>query len=1221
MVVLLTWAPLDCLYSQPSEEPAPVVLLQKAPRIDGKSDDWPFPPPLKATSDLGSATLRFGYDEKFFYALVEVAEKNPWLNNPSRPEEAIKSGSGIALFFQTSAGNEQRVLITPAGNAIQILAFRSRSNEKKPYTFASPAGELTFDYVGPLPRASAATIVSGSGYALELALPWKSLGLAKLPKSFRFDTQILFADAAGTTNLGSAWWHAKDGPGATIEDLPTEARLYPDTWGKALLISEAPVSKRTPSPSEEVNRAKNLIKIDLPRSGKLSLYVTSEDGWILRELVTAEKYEQGKHEIPWDGRDRYGAPLPLGSYRWRALLFDGMGARFMGSVGNSGRPPYRTSDGLGSLGGQHGFVKAIAADSDGLYMCGALQEGPPAMRKIEPRTGRALWKRSAGSFQSITDVAASGDLACILNVGNKSQNFHCDLVRIDPKSGKDVKMGSANARLPVRTPPVANAIGGLAIVGTRAFYSVPSENRIGSVDLTTGEEKPAITIAAPAGLGRLNDHQLAVCSRTEILSLELDSGSVKPIISGLDAPRAIAATVDGAIFVSDLGKSQQIKCYSKEYKWLEAYGLPGGKAPWMAQYNPLAFNNVTGIAVGPDGNLWLAEEDETPNRFVKLSSAGAWLEDFYGPTAYNTVGPDLDDLSTVYYNSGGNVRTPLLIETKLNYAKYQENPEMPSAAWSIKAIYDLGLAADGISRNELMSKVASSGYGHIMAFKAENGKRYLFRPSKANRARSVPGAGLWTWKSDRWIPCAFLSADTTEPSWSDGNADGIMQPEERYSMSPVQRLAWIERDFALNGFRGRVVSQNVNEHGIPSYQSAVYSPYLKDSEMEMLGKQWSFGSREVDGAVYYVANIGPHRHLSFWDRASENRLMKVEDGTVQWLVGEHSSNPKDTEFATASGIAGIVDDIVLPHNVEPANYPAFTTDGFALGNVLVDENGNRSPEGPVTINIENFTGLFVKDPQTGKRVLFAVSSGDDRILEITGPGAMARSEGIVELSNTTAGKNEITIPYSTWYGNTAQDIGIDGEPDEWDPSIPSVSIPDRDQVVADFRFRRDAGALHLFATVLDPNEMRRNPEIRVSLARSRSDEDKFSISFLTPPNSSGSNIKMRTTLSHQGQEIELKKVKAVTIPRWRNLGYHVEAEIPLDLLPELTAPRTQTFRRGVKSSASGKVGLKAQTEVRADLTGALFLKMEVRQVKDGQPQWLSSSWIPVELTQSSTLAP
>lgn len=98
------------------------------------------------------------------------------------------------------------------------------------------------------------------------------------------------------------------------------------------------------------------------------MHVIDENGWIVRELLEASRVSEGPFAVEWDGRDRYGEPLPPDKYEWKALLFDGVGSRFLGSVGNSGRPPFRTKDGLGSMGGQHGNFKYVAADADGVIL-------------------------------------------------------------------------------------------------------------------------------------------------------------------------------------------------------------------------------------------------------------------------------------------------------------------------------------------------------------------------------------------------------------------------------------------------------------------------------------------------------------------------------------------------------------------------------------------------------------------------------------------------------------------------------------------------------------------------------------------------------------------------------------------------------------------------------------------------------------------------------------
>ena len=1190
--LLLAAACIPCV-AAPADDPAPVVRLTAPPQLDGNLADWPFPALLKMSSAAGKAEMRLGYDDAFFYATVSVADMSPWKNNPAREEEAIKGGDAVAFYFQTRNGDEQRVLVAPGKGGPRIYAFREHSAQKRPYTFASPVGSVVFEYVGPMDGAKAAVKTHPEGYVLEIAIPWKSLGLEPAPRSFKFDAQVIFSDPAGTLNVGAAWWHASEGPGLTIEDLPTEARLYPDTWGHAALVDKAP-APTAPGVTAAANSkpGENILRINLPRAGKLSVLITDKEGAILRELVSAKKFEAGPQQIAWDGRDRYGEPLPLGNYQWKALLFDGMGVKFMGSVGNSGRPPYRTPDGLGSLGGQHGSSKALAADQGGIYMAGAMQEGMPAMRKIEAQTGKALWMRSAGAFQSVIAIGAGEELACVINAGGKHTEYACDITRIDPKTGKDEPMGSAKARRSLATPKVEKSVAGVAIAGGKAWFSVPTEDRIGSVDLRTGDDGPTYQVPSPTGLVRLDETHLLVCSGSEIVAMDLKDGQKRPVAKAAQ-PRAVAVGPDGKIYVSEMDASQQIKVFTAAGQPLATWGRAGGKPAWMPKYDPLAFRNITGAVVGLDGNLWLAEDDQTPNRFVKLSPAGTWMEDFYGPVAYNTFGPDLDDFSTVYYNSGGNNRNPFLIETKIDYAKYQADPNNPAAAWSIRTIYDLGLAADGVTRNDVMSTVASIGYGHLFAFKAANGKRYLFRPSKNNRASAPVGAGLWVWEKERWIPCAFLSGDEKQPSWKDANGDGLVQPEETYATTPVQRYAWIDRDLTLHGEEGKLAPANPNAPSTPDYQGGKFTPYLDAATHQSLGGT-VFVSRETDGAVFFLSNSGPHRHLSFWDRATENRLSKVAGGRVQWIAGTHTPNPTDTEFSTASGIAGVVDGIVLAHNIEPANYPAFTTDGFALGNAMVGEDGTRPNVGPNVICIENFTGLFVKDPQTGKPVLFAVSSGDDRILEVTGPGKTTRFEGSIALSQVTGHDETPVIPYETAIGNTPQCIAIDGEETEWKSDLPALSLTRDGQVVGDVRLRRDAGALYLFASVLDPAALEKGGGIQVTLARQA--DGPATVIQLQAARDKAGKWTGKATLLKAGQPGDATKLHVAATERWRGLGYRIEAEIPLELLSEFSAPKSQTFRRldtNKKNARNGKPEVGSITEVRLDLTAPLFLNVQL----------------------------
>lgn len=1173
--------------------PSPVLKAPGAIVIDGRDNDWGnFAPRQALRGADGEATVRLAYDPSAVYAFFEVRDASPLKNSAARFQEAIKGGDAVVLYFGKAASGDQRVLVARRDGKTEITAYRPESREKKPYVFASPVGEARFDWVAPLEKAAAAMRTAPGGYVVEVSLPWASLGYARPPATFPFDAEVIFSDPAGSTKAGAIWLHATDSPGQTIEDLPTEARLYPSSWGQARL-TDKPDGVTDVAPLAATRGVPGVsIQLDLPRKGKVSLLVLDESGWIVRELLRAQPQAAGRLTVEWDGRDRYGEVLPPGRYTWKAALFDGMGAEFMGSVGASGRPPYRTPDGLGAIGGQHGIPASLAVDATGVYMSSGLEEGQPSIRKINPATGVALWKRSAGGFGAAMAIAASDQAACFIN----KKGDVLDFVRIDAQTGKDVAMSSGTSRLAL-TLNAESSIAGMAMVGTRAYATVPRENRIVVADLDAGRMLADIQIPSPQGLCQLDASHLLVCSGDSLIAVDLQKGTQTPWRGQLVAPRTVCRDAAGNVYVSELGDKQQITRLSPRGDVLTSIGRAGGKPATMKRYDPLAFENVTVLAMGADGALWACESSTCPKRFIKMTADGKWLEDFYGPVAYNAFGPDLGDFSTVFYNPGGNERGARLIQAHVDYDAYRASPADPVKGWRIEAIYDLTEAADPKQHNELMVSPAEGAYGHYIAFTATNGKRYLFRASKHNRAAAPAGAGLWLWENDTWVPAAFLTRDDKKHglSWTDANADGMPQDDERFPGIPTREFAWMDADLVLHGFDGTLAPASVDARGVPHYKGGAYSPYLSADQPSYQG-DWTFVSPTVDGESFHVANIGPGRAQSFWDRADESRVIKTKNGKVQWILGQQAAHPDLTEFSTMSSIAGVVDDILLVGNIEPAGYIALTTDGFTLGEVLVGEDGKRGKAGGNIINIENFTGLFAKDPRTQKRVLFAVSSGDDRIIEITGPGNLTRLEGTVQLDSARPllrfDAAETEIPYQSWYGNSPRNLAVDAIPWEWTPEASGLPIFQDNVLIGDVRLRRDAGAIYILANVLDPTPLEAGEGIEIVLATASGEYPaRF---FLSAQRDSKGQWVGLATLHKGDAAVDAKRVECAAALRWRNLGYRIEAAIPLDLLPELSRATRQTFGRGGVDPKTGQKNQMIQrSEVLPDLAGPVQLQVGI----------------------------
>jgi hypothetical protein len=223
----------------------PVVRLAAAPPLDGSLEAWKTAPEMRISSPDGTASFRVAYDDTAFYARVEVKDDSPLRNTADRGQEMLKGGDAVGFYFGTPATGGQRVMFGRRSGRDEVWLYRPVSAEKKPHVFSSLVGDEKFDYVGLMPEARVFAEVVPGGYLLEAAIPWKALGI-RPEKTMPFDLQIIFSDPAGSTNVGGVWWCSNNGANLTVEDLPTEAKLYPEGWGVIRFVESAEPPKATP---------------------------------------------------------------------------------------------------------------------------------------------------------------------------------------------------------------------------------------------------------------------------------------------------------------------------------------------------------------------------------------------------------------------------------------------------------------------------------------------------------------------------------------------------------------------------------------------------------------------------------------------------------------------------------------------------------------------------------------------------------------------------------------------------------------------------------------------------------------------------------------------------------------------------------------------------------------------------------------------------------------
>ena len=513
------------------DAPAPIVFSGHTINVNGDDADWKdvsLTQEIKNAQGKIVAQLKLAYDANNFNAILSVRDDSP-LKNATSPNDVpmlLKGGDAVGLTFgpANGAGTEQRILFAMLGGKPVAVVYRPLSKAKKPYTFQSPVGKVTHDYVALLPEARIAFKTTPGGYNAEIQIPWAALGYA--PREglvFPFDAQVILSDGAGQTNASTAWWHSVGGAPTATVDLPTEAQLYPALWGKARLYLRAPVvsdgADATNTPPVGVP-----IRFSLPRAAKVSLNITDAKGWILRELVTVTPYEAGNHVAYWDGRDEYGDALPPGEYLWKLIYFDGIGSKRIGGAGNSARPPFTTADGKGNLGAAHGFPAALASDSKGVYHLGGTEEGNPGLTKLSI-DGFAIWKKSLGGFGTGVAMDATDKFAAmIVKSGGKT-----NLVTMDPNTGQDAPVLGKTARYELGDDKLA--VAGLVIANGKAFYGLTDANRVAVVDLASGEKSEGFSVPAPRELRRFDDTHLLVVSGDKVLNLDVTSGQISTVTS------------------------------------------------------------------------------------------------------------------------------------------------------------------------------------------------------------------------------------------------------------------------------------------------------------------------------------------------------------------------------------------------------------------------------------------------------------------------------------------------------------------------------------------------------------------------------------------------------------------------------------------------------------------------------------------------------------------
>jgi len=209
--------------------------------IDGDLSEFAAAPAAEMVlHEHARGTARLMYDDRYLYLACDVQDDSPWKNAGSDLTTLFKTGDAIDLWLGPSAGRrapdpkDVRVLLAPHGGRTIAVAYRPKVlGDRKPVPFRSPSGEVWMDRVEVLGKVQVAVKTAPGGYQLKAAIPRALVGLEGGVERFGLDLSINFSDPAGQRNVARMHW-GRHGA-AVVYDLPSEARLEPETWGVGVL--------------------------------------------------------------------------------------------------------------------------------------------------------------------------------------------------------------------------------------------------------------------------------------------------------------------------------------------------------------------------------------------------------------------------------------------------------------------------------------------------------------------------------------------------------------------------------------------------------------------------------------------------------------------------------------------------------------------------------------------------------------------------------------------------------------------------------------------------------------------------------------------------------------------------------------------------------------------------------------------------------------------------
>jgi len=402
----------------------------------------------------------------------------------------------------------------------------------------------------------------------------------------------------------------------------------------------------------EIADRRQEIAIDFrqPMDGRATVVIEDAGGRRIRNLISGEPAEAGRHRFRWDGLDENGVLQPPGAYRWRAISHPGL------------KPVYEMSF-ANAPGSNHGTFHAAATNgqvvilgtqlSEGGHQVVILEKDGTPVRGMNAPHGAGLGRVQVAADEKYVYAAYDGagwGAGVDRSKRNWAASYAITLIRFEIATGAIVDF-PGKPRLPrvleYRVGPGSPggvpdqlALRGLVLLEGKLYLADHLNGRIRVVDPANAQEIASFPLEKPWALAAGGGALFAVTGDRALFRIDPASGKATRLATVPGNPSGLALDAQGRFYVSDQ-ETQLIRVLDPGGKEIGQIGHGGGVTP--GPYDPLRFHNPEGLVVS-DNLLWVTEKQRwQPKRFAAFDLlTGKARHQFFGPTAYGAPGAGFD---------------------------------------------------------------------------------------------------------------------------------------------------------------------------------------------------------------------------------------------------------------------------------------------------------------------------------------------------------------------------------------------------------------------------------------------------------------------------------------------------------------------------------------------------------------------------------------------------